>query len=151
MFSEETVKHISFTKFSSDTRDKVESIGSNVKQLRKEIQELTRWNCELQNENKIQSQRIEEFEQDQRSNNLEIKGVPEGGNPYDVIKKFGDVLEEPITNSDIDILHRVPTSKPGEQNIVMRLIQRTKRNAGLMKAKKKKREAHCCSFWLHFD
>lgn len=136
------------TKFCSDTCDKVESIGSDVKQLRKEIQELTKRNCELQNENKILSQRIEELEQYQRSNNLEIKGVPEGGNPYDVIKMIGDVLEEPISNSDIDICHRVPTPKPGEQNIVVRFIQRTKRNAVLMKAKKKKLTAAALGYTL---
>lgn len=134
------------TKFCSDTCDKVESIGNDLKHLRKEIQELTKKNSELQNENQRLSQRVEELEHYQRSNNLEIKGVPDEGDPNDVIKKIGDALDEPITNADIDICHRVPTSKPGEKNIIVRFVQRAKRNAVLMKAKKKRLSTEALGF-----
>lgn len=56
----------------------------------------------------------------------------------DIVKRIGALLEEPVDDADIDICHRVATFKPNEKNIIVRFIQRTKRNKILQKAKKKR-------------
>ena len=67
-----------------------------------------------------------------------MKGVPEAGDVYDVVKRIGTLLDEPISDSDIDVCHRVPTFKPSEKNIIFRFVQRTKRDKILQKSKKKR-------------
>lgn len=95
-------------------------------------------NDELAAENRHLSEKIEQLEQYQRSNNLEIKGVPEEGDACDVVKRIGAFLDEPISDGDIDICHRVPTFRPLEKNLVVRFVQRSKRDKLLAKARKNK-------------
>lgn len=121
----------------NDTCDGVNEIKNELKELRKEVQVLTKKNDELTAENKRLSERIEELEQYQRANNLEIKGVPDAGDPCDAVKRIGAFLDEPIVDSDIDVCHRVPTFKQTEKNIVVRFVQRTKRDKVLQKFRKK--------------
>lgn len=64
--------------------------------------------------------------------------MPEEGDACDVVKRIGSLLNEPILDSDIDICHRVPTFKPSEKNIIVRFVQRTKRDKILRKAKKQR-------------
>lgn len=64
-------------KFCSDTCDGVHSLISEVKDIRKELLEVTKANTELRTENRKLTQKVEELQHYQRSNNLEIKGVPE--------------------------------------------------------------------------
>lgn len=125
-------------KYASDTCDEVKTIGQDIRELRREVKELTQINQQLRAENKKLEIRIEELEQYQRANNLEIKGVPLEGDPYELVKKLGEVLNEPVMESDIDICHRVPTSESNKKNIVVRFVHRTKRNALLTKSKKKR-------------
>lgn len=54
------------------------------------------------------------------------------------MKRIGAILKEPITDADIDICHRVPTFKPTEQNIVVRFVQRAKRDKFLKESKKQR-------------
>lgn len=84
------------------------------------------------------SRRFEDLEQYQRSNNLEIKGIPLDGEPVAVLKKIGELIQEPVTEADIDVCHRVPTAKHDQTNIIVRFVRRTKRNAVIGKAKKVK-------------
>lgn len=125
-------------KFCSDTCDGVNSIAAEVKALRKEIQSLTESNQHLQEENQQLSTRIEELEQYQRSNNLELRGLPLEGEPYQIVTKICDMLGEPIAVTDIDICHRVATAKSSEKNIIVRFVNRSKRNAVMAKSKKKR-------------
>lgn len=122
-------------KFCSDGFDEV---GGDIKALRKEIQELTRCNRELQSENTKLSQRVEELEQYTRANNIEIKGVPVTGDVSEIVKNIGDLMGESITESDIDVCHRVQTQSPDKKNIIVKFVRRSKRNALLEKSKKKK-------------
>lgn len=123
-------------KYCSDTCDGVKAISTDVKELRREIQLLTKSNLELKSENQRLSKRLEELEQYQRSNNLEIKGVPTEGDLAVALSKIGEVIGEPIDEDDIDICHRVSTQKATEKNIVVRFVRRSKRNAVLDKARK---------------
>lgn len=54
------------------------------------------------------------------------------------IDKIGKVNSEPIKEEDIDICHRVSTQKAAEKNIAVRFVRRSKRNAVLDKARKKR-------------
>lgn len=125
-------------KFCSDTCDETKAIGSDVKALRKEISDLIKLNESLRNENKRLGQRIEELELYSRLNNLEIKGVRSDDAPANVVKKIGEAIDEPISDSDIDTCHRMPTRKPDEKNIIVRFVRRDKRHAFLAKARKQR-------------
>lgn len=48
---------------------------------------------------------MNELEHYQRSNILQIKGVPEAGDVYDVVRRIGNLLDQPILDSDIDVCH----------------------------------------------
>lgn len=125
-------------RFCSDTCDEVKIIGSDIKALRAEIKALTSQNDHLKAENERLAKKVEELEQYQRSNNLEIKGVPEGLDSTAVVKKIGELVGEAVADADIDICHRVPTARGEDKNIIVRFVSRTKRNALLTKAKKKR-------------
>lgn len=125
-------------KFCNDTCDDVNEIKNEIKELRKEVQRLTKQNNDLPAENQMLNEKINELEQYQRSNNLEIQGVPEEGDAYDVVKRIGALVGEPIVDTDVDICHRVPTFRPREKNIVVRFVQRSKRDTVLKKCKKQK-------------
>lgn len=125
-------------KFCNDTCDGVKDIKNEMKELRKEIQQLTARNQELDAENCRLNARVEELEQYQRSNNIEIKGVPLEGDPTDVVKRICSIIDVPVNDSDIDVCHRVPTFRQDTKNIIVRFVHRTKRNMVLEKAKKHK-------------
>lgn len=110
----------------------------DVKGMKEEIEKLLKENQELKVENSRLSRRMEELEQYQRSNNLEIKGIPLDGEPVAVLEKIGEIIQEPVTEADIDVCHRVPTAKHDQTNIIVRFVRRTKRNAFLGKAKRVK-------------
>lgn len=71
---------------------------------------------ELAAENRKVSNRIEELEQHQRSNNLEIKGAPTEGDATEVVKKIRVFLGEAIVDIDNDVCHRVPVHNSEEKN-----------------------------------
>lgn len=66
-------------------------------------------------ENRKLNDKTEELEQYQRSNNLEIKGVPEEGDAYDVVQRIWTILNESISDSEIDVCHHVPTFRTSEK------------------------------------
>lgn len=68
-------------KYCSIARDDGKDIARRVKELRRDIQLPTNANNHLQTEHKRLVARVEEFEQYERTNNLEIKGVPVSGDP----------------------------------------------------------------------
>lgn len=125
-------------KYCNDTCDGVTEIKNEIKELRKEVQNLSQKNEELTAENRKLNVKIEELEQYQRSNNLEIKGVPEEGDAYELVQRIGTLLNESISDSEIDVCHRVPTFRTSEKNIIVRFVRRTKRDAVLQKSKKTK-------------
>lgn len=122
----------------NDTCDGVKELIKEMKELRREVQSLREKNEKLESENLRLNEKIEQLEQYQRANNIEIKGVPGEGDAYDVVKRIGAILKEPITDADIDICHRVPTFKPTEQNIVVRFVRREKRDKFLKESKKQR-------------
>lgn len=123
--------------FCSTACDGVKGLTKDIADLRAEIKELGKLNVHLKAENERLSQRVNELEQYQRANNLEIKGVPGGNDVMTVIKSIGVAVGESISESDIDTCHWVSTAQTGVKNIVVRFVQRMKRNRVHMKARKK--------------
>lgn len=117
-----------------------------VTELKTEIQQVLKLNQDLRAENAKLSHRIEELEQYQRSNNIEIKGIPLEGEPLVVVKQIGELIKEEVSEADIDICHRVPTARHDEANIIVRFVRRTKRNAFLNKAKKSRMDTITLGF-----
>lgn len=111
---------------------------NEVKDLKEGLSQILKENEELKAENAKLRSRVEEVEQYQRSNNLEIKGVPTDIEPFEAVKKIGAIVHEEISEDDVDTCHRVPTARHDVSNIVVRFVRRTKRNALLSKAKKAK-------------
>lgn len=124
--------------YCSHTCDGVNDLRKDYAALREEIKQLISVNKTLTEENDRLSRRVDELEQYQRLNNLEIRGIAEEADAVKIVEKIGEVLEVSISEKDIDTCHWVPTPKPGVQNIVVRFVQRSKRNDLLSKARKKK-------------
>lgn len=109
---------------------------AEIKELKEMMQTVLKENQALKAENSKLSRRIEELEQYQRLNNLEIKGVPLDGEPITMLKKIGSLAKVELTDADIDACHRVPTARHDQSNIIVRFVQRTKRNDLLAQARK---------------
>ncbi|KAH6942103.1 hypothetical protein HPB50_000948 [Hyalomma asiaticum] len=122
--------------YCSDSCDNVTAMGSDIKELIKEIKELKLSNRKLKEENAKLTVRVDELEQYSRSNNVEIKGVPVEPDVNDVVSKMGQIIGETVSKDDIDICHRVFTTKQNEPNIILRFVRREKRNSFLAKARK---------------
>lgn len=90
-------------KYCGDICDGVKSLTTNVKELRKETQLLTRTNQERQAENNKLADKMEEVEQYQRSHNLEIEGVQMEADPLITVILMGEKIGEEIRETDIDI------------------------------------------------
>ncbi|KAH7967094.1 hypothetical protein HPB49_022608 [Dermacentor silvarum] len=119
--------------YCTDICNDVKDTAAEINNLRMEMQQLLKQNMDLKAENAKLTQRCEELEQYQRLNNLEVKGAPTGSNPLTVIKKIGESVGECVEDDDIDTCHWVRTPKPGVQNIIVRFVRRSKRNALLSK------------------
>lgn len=124
-------------KFCSDTCDETKAINTELKALRQELGVLLKSNEALKKENKQLAQRVDELEQYSRLNNLELKGVKSVDNAHDVVKKLGEVIDEPLCAADIDTCHKITTRVTGESNIIVRFVRRDKRQAVLAKARKR--------------
>lgn len=53
-----------------------------------------------------------------------------------ILSEIGNAIHEPISSSDVECCHRVPTRNPDKTNIVVQFKSRAKRDAALKKAKK---------------
>lgn len=107
--------------------------------LAKNNKELTRANHEL-------TMRVAELEQYSRNNNLEIKGVPstQGECCTAILKQIGEKVGCAVTDSDIDVVHRVP-AKEGP-HIIARFCSRAKKTEFAAKAKKARLTAGTIGF-----
>ncbi|KAG0429435.1 hypothetical protein HPB47_023635 [Ixodes persulcatus] len=109
--------------------------------------ELFTSNKALKNENEALRKRVAELEQYSRLNNVEIKGVPctQGEDCVAVMAAIGEKVECPVSPTDLDIVHRVPT-KNGQQNIIARFCSRDKKNEFVKKARKARLDTRALGF-----
>lgn len=120
----------------SDTCDSTREINTQLKALRHELGILLQSNGALKKENKQPAQRVDELEQYSRLNNLVIKRVKLVDNTDDVLKRLGEITQEPLCAADIDTCHKIATPIEGQSNIIVRFVRRHKRQAVLSKARK---------------
>lgn len=99
-----------------------------MKEALDENQEFRALNAKL-------SQKLEEFEQYQRANNVEVCLHVE---PLAVIKQTGVIIQEEVSEADIDTCHRVPTARHDESNIFVRFIRKRKRNTFIARQGRRK-------------
>lgn len=120
-----------------------EDVKKKQELLQKENKDLTRKNDQL-------TQRMSELEQHSRQNNIEIKGVPvtQGEDCLAILQQIGDKVECPVSNADIDVVHRVP-AKNNEQHIIARFCSRTKKAEFAGKAKKARLTAGAIGYQAH--
>ncbi|XP_064475710.1 uncharacterized protein LOC135389605 [Ornithodoros turicata] len=130
-------------------KDSIQNCHDTLNECKNDIKELNALRCEV-NDLKTQiaelkkcvqrtQQELSALEQYQRINNLEIKGVPKDApGPADVVKKIAEISGVKLENADIDICHRVPTRQSDQENIIVRMISRTKWNELLHKGRKQK-------------
>lgn len=76
----------------SDTCDDVKDVTRDLKALRDELKSLVSENQKLKTENKQLTLKLQELEQYQRSNNLEIKGVPDECDSLVAIRKICEIV-----------------------------------------------------------
>nr|XP_037270224.1 uncharacterized protein LOC119161815 [Rhipicephalus microplus]XP_037290586.1 uncharacterized protein LOC119185823 [Rhipicephalus microplus] len=132
-----------------DTLNELKGLRPDIQELkliREDLQKILLENKELKSQNAKLTRRLEELEQYQRSNNLEIKGIPLDSEPISVVTKIGELIKEDIEKHDIDVCHRVPTARHDQSNIIVRFVRRDKRNAILAKSKKTRLDTKMLGF-----
>lgn len=124
-----------------DIRKNMETIMSENAALREENQALREKYDSVEKVIKETGIRLTQCEQYSRNHNVEIKGIAEseGENLPELLGALGRFIGEPISLSDVEICHRVPTRNAGASNIVVQFQRRLKRDSVLEKARGKKR------------
>ncbi|KAH7954727.1 hypothetical protein HPB49_021319 [Dermacentor silvarum] len=117
--------------------DSVRYMSDQYDKVRTTVAELVDSNKDLRAQNEALARRIADMEQYSRLNNIEIKGIPctQGEDCAVILKTIAEVVECPISSSDIDAVHRVP-SKTAEKSIIARFCSRDKKNEFIRKARK---------------
>ncbi|KAK9752209.1 hypothetical protein QE152_g4413 [Popillia japonica] len=113
----------------NDKCKEIESIQSENKSLRADVNKLINT--------------VEDLEQRGRLQNLEIQGVPhkQNENLFEVLSVIGQTIQCPIEKGDVDVVHRVAHMNKSSypRNIIVRLMSRTKREEIIAAAKTARR------------
>lgn len=120
---------------SKDVHNSLQFFNAEFEMLKMNIQGSLEKQIVTSNETKNE---MEELKQYMRCNNLEIHGLPEikDEDLYDVIDKLASKLNLTLNKSNVDIVHRIPTSKPEmPRPVVVKFTNRWKRDE-FLKARK---------------
>lgn len=134
-----TIQSIEFAQETiEDLKKKLEAVESVNAQQKAENALLQAKCMELETKNAALEQWLVLAEQYSRNANLEIRGVikQDGESVAHLVSMLGEAIKEPITESDIETCHRVPTRNSDETNIVVQFKSRSKRDTALRKARK---------------
>ncbi|KAH7933128.1 hypothetical protein HPB49_008893 [Dermacentor silvarum] len=113
--------------------EKFEMFKTEIVEVRKELVEVKARNREIANENTRLLKDLREVKKDlvdlqqhSRKNNLEVKGIPVAPdeNLASTMKTIAVCVGSEIQDSDIEVIHRVPTKDKAKQNIVVRFVSR---------------------------
>ena len=93
----------------------IQNTQHTVKGLKSEVEELSETLAAKDRQISYLNDRLMQSEQYLRNRNLEISGVVvhESENLISIMEKLAQMLDVPFKPEDIDIIHRVPTRKPG--------------------------------------
>ncbi|KAH9380639.1 hypothetical protein HPB48_013328 [Haemaphysalis longicornis] len=121
-------------------------VNKTIEEMTREREQLKAANETLVARNQQLERRVTDMEQYSRKSNVEIKGVPttKGADCVKIIQAIGNKIECPVSESDLDIVHCVP-SKGVTKNLIARFLSRTKKEF-VMKARKARLEAKGIGF-----
>lgn len=116
----------------------VTMLNSVIEAIKSENSALVSANKDLERRNEILSKKVAQMEQYSRANNVELKVVPysQGEDCSAIIRTISSKVDCTISDSDIDIVHRVPTKAGSTKNIVARFCSRAKKQEFVNKARK---------------
>lgn len=118
---------ITFSSLIDDFNKKVKYFESKMKQVDRIAEE----NVELKRNVITLSNRLNEFEQGARMNDVEIAGIPEknGENLLVIVQSIGVAVKCPFNEKDVDVVHRVQCfDKSKTKNIIVRFQSRQLKN-----------------------
>ena len=115
--------------------EKYEEMKRVTEKLEKENNELKKNNASMQRQIDDLGRQVTDLDQYHRRVNLEIAGVPErkDEDPEKIVLEIAKKISPAITAKDIDIVHRLGSSKEGEHRrprpIIVKFANRRSRNA----------------------
>lgn len=134
---------------------KFEEFKTDVAEVRKELTSLKTENHGLKRENdrlfselKAVRQEVVDLQQYSRRSNVEIKGVPmvKGEDLIATVKTISVCVNAEIEETDIEIVHRVPTKNAERQTIIAKFASRAARDKLLTAAKKQRLNVSALGF-----
>ncbi|CAG9814610.1 unnamed protein product [Phaedon cochleariae] len=105
------------------------------------IEKINRENVNLKSELTRLTTKVDILEQQTRSNNIEIQGVPQKSNEnlVNILAKIGEHIQCPILPQDVDTVHRVAQHPSSDQqqpkSIVVKFLSKLKRDSILAATK----------------
>ncbi|KAH9379572.1 hypothetical protein HPB48_022006 [Haemaphysalis longicornis] len=114
--------------------DSFEEFRADVKGFRQELTEAKKQTLEVQKEStrvvrelKEVKRELVELKQYSRRANLEVKGIPmnDEDDLDTIFTTMASCLETDVSVADVDVIHRVPTRKPGPPNSSARRAPKT--------------------------
>ncbi|XP_040071313.1 uncharacterized protein LOC120843908 [Ixodes scapularis] len=111
-----------------------------IKELRAEQDALKVENKRLADELCTVKKELLDLQQYSRTNNLEIKGLPQNPNEdlETLVAKLAGCAGVQVCPADIDVVHRVPSKTQGVQNVIVKFVRRSVRDEVLSKTKKRR-------------
>lgn len=118
-----------------------------VEQVKAELEDLKAANKRLHARNEELQSRVAELEQYSRKNNIEIRGVPEtqGEDVVEIVKTIAEKIQIPVSEADLDVVHRVP-AKGNVKNLIVRFCSRAKKAEFVAKARKARLQTNEINF-----
>lgn len=135
--------------------DSFEEFRADVKGFRQELTEAKKQTLEVQKEStrvvrelKEVKRELVELKQYSRRANLEVKGIPmnDEDDLDTIFTTMASCLETDVSVADVDVIHRVPTRKPGPPNVIIKFVSKCKRDKFLQSAKKHRLNARALGF-----
>lgn len=125
-------------KMFEEFKTEIADVKKELADARAEQQAVRTETCRLIKELNETKMELIDMQQYSRRVNLEIKGIPEVQNE-DLLATTTAIsasLKVPIKESDIDVVHRVPTKDKTKSNIIVKFTSRAARDKVLKEAKK---------------
>ncbi|KAG5892637.1 hypothetical protein JTB14_025434 [Gonioctena quinquepunctata] len=129
--------------FCSDQIYSFESIIKKVNDELDTIEKSTQENMSLKRNVLTLTRRIDTLEQQMRSNNLEIFGVPQkqDENLKTILQKVAEHIDHPVFSNDVDTIFRADTNAVGKPKTIIVKFNQKKKRDGMQAAAKLKRSS----------
>lgn len=143
VFDKKTADMLNSVNFCSEKISDFEAMMGKVNQRLEMIERLSKENAQLKADVRALSDRVDTLEQQMRSNNVDIQGIPEKQNEnlFSIVQKIGEHINCPISSQDIDAIFRAKSRNPNNPKpIIIKLFRKKKRDDILAAAKNKRQQ-----------